>query len=401
MRTVPELLGDIPWFRRVPRDELRRVAGHFLPESLVAGQVLWRQGEAVSELGILVEGELVASLDGAEVGRVRAPDLVGEASAFFLGATRTATLAADRDATVLVLPTPDLRALRFQRSEVYACLLDQALRALVRRVGHTSREIAKHATGGNEQPRRAEPGVLARLWRTLRPGAPSMPCPPLGPLLRRMPGLGELVPEVEDALAAAFVPQSYAEGEVIVLEGESSNALWLVADGEIDVLRNVRGDRAELLTKLRAGQQFGMNTMIEMGPRTASCVAVTAGWLFRMDRAAWDALDGEAASRWRESVLATLASQIRNANGALARALGARRVPTVSPRPSPFAKSAGASVPPPGGPYPGATGPRVAAVDGFSELLRASGYLETLPADEAELENLSFTVDEDTRRRGR
>ncbi|MBM4390763.1 MAG: cyclic nucleotide-binding domain-containing protein [Deltaproteobacteria bacterium] len=401
MRTVPELLGDIPWFRRVPRDELRRVGDRFSTERLAAGQLLWGQGEAVSELGILVEGELVASLDGAEVGRVHTPDLVGEASAFFLGATRTATLAADRDATVLVLPTPDLRALRFQRSQVYASLLDQALRALVRRVGRTSREIAKHATGASEQPQRVEPGVLARLWRSLRPGGPSMPCPPLGPLLRRMPGLGDLEPAVGEALVARFKPQSYAEGEVLVLEGEAGDAMWLVADGEIDVLRNVRGDRAELLAKLRSGQQFGANAMIEMGPRTASCVAVTAGWLYRMDRDAWDALEGEAATRWRESTLATLASQIRNANGALSRALSVCRVPTVSPRPSPFAEPAGASVPPASGPHAGATGPRVEAVDAFHDLVLAAGYLESLPADEAELENLAFTRDDEAGSGGR
>ncbi len=399
-QSTGDLLVNIPWFRRVSRDEINRVAPSFVPQRLQPGEVLWKQGEAVSELGILVAGELMASVNGKEVGRVRSPDLVGEASAFFAGTVRSATLQASNPALVLALTTPDLRALRFQRSDVYACLLDQALRVLVRRVASTSREIAKHATGGTLQPSRKEPGVLARLWRSLRPGGPTEPPMALEPLLRRMPGMHDLDPEVERQVVGAFTAQPFAEGEILVLEGEPSNAMWVLADGEVDVLRNVRGDKAELLTKLRTGQQFGANTMIEMGPRSASCVAVSAGWAYRMDRTAWDGLRGDAATRWRECVLATLASQIRNANGALARALAGAEPAAPPTRPGATTgrpASPGLRAPSPGGKE------RVAAThtDNFDELLRASGFLESLPTEEAELESLTFEVDDASKRRTR
>ena len=39
--------------------------------------------------------------------------------------------------------------------------------------------------------------------------------------------------------------------------------------------------------------------------------------------------------------------------------------------------------------------------DNFDELLRASGFLESLPTEEAELESLTFEVDDASKRRTR
>jgi hypothetical protein len=54
-----------------------------------------------------------------------------------------------------------------------------------------------------------------------------------------------------------------------------------------------------------------------MGPRTATCHAAGAGWLYRMDRGAYQALQGRALLAWKECMLATLGLQLRNANALL------------------------------------------------------------------------------------
>lgn len=416
MPSVVDHLASVPFLRNVPSEELRRVAPSFTEQKLRAGEGLWQHGEAVADLGLLVQGALVATSAGREVGRVRAPDLVGEASAFFASATRTATLTAETASTVLLLTTPELRSLRFQRSPVYEVLLDHALRALVRRVAATGREIGKHAVGGEERVERKETGTLAKLWRSFRAEKPG-PCPPLAPLLRSMPGLSDMDTELEAGLVAQFEARSFAEGEVVVLEGEASDAMYVVADGEIDVLRNVRGDRAELLTKLRSGQTFGANTTIENGPRTASCVGIKPGWLYRMDKSAYEKLRGDVRLRWQECILATLASQIRNANGALAKALLTQGLASGQARLAAAAKSEGPKPgirPTPSGldtakTVPGASG--ISAADlaarreteqaRFAELLKASGFLESLPTDEFDLERLDVSYDEATKRRTR
>jgi CRP-like cAMP-binding protein len=149
-------------------------------------------------------------------------------------------------------------------------------------------------------------------------------------------------------------------------------------------LRHVRGDRAELLATLKPGDQFGVNTLVERGARTASCVASTAGWLWKMDAEAYGRLRGDARMLWRESVLAVLGSQIRNANAALQRA-------TPAMERQPAASSAGAVAARGGAPKR----------DGFNDLLKASGFLEALPAGEAELEELEVVLTEDDKRNPR
>jgi hypothetical protein len=94
---------------------------------------------------------------------------------------------------------------------------------------------------------------------------------------------------------------------------------------------------------------------------------------------------------WRESVLAVLASQIRNANASLQRASAAS---VGSPAGAGPATRAGAGSPPLG---------RHATrnEDGFKDLLKASGFLEALPTEEADLEQLEVVLTEDDRRNPR
>ncbi len=356
MGSIADELATIPFLRRVPAAELRASAPLWELVALGPGEALWEGGTAVDAVGIVLVGELVAELDGVVVGRVLPGELAGEASAFFAGRTRSATLRARTPAQVVALPVPSLHTLRWQRSPVYDALLDQALLTLTRRVSATNVRIAQVATGGVAAPARTEPSALVRLWKALRPGGPGGPCPALEPLLRRQPGLADADGETLAVLASAFVAEPVQEGQVVFLEGEPGAAAWLVADGQIDVLRNVRGDRAELLARLGPGSLFGINALVEKGARTASCVAAGPGWLYRMDADGYGRLRGPNRLAWRECLLGVLTTQIRNANAALQKASGGPQAPA-RPRAEPVGDAA------------------------FQDLLRASGWLEGVPDD--------------------
>lgn len=366
MSRLEDDLVTIPLFRRVATADLRLTAPLWTTLKLKAGQPVWDQGSAVDEMAVVLSGELSALVNGTEVGRVMPGEMIGEVAAFLSGSTRSASLRARKDSTLLTLPVPGLRALRWQRSPVYEALLDQALLALARRIRTSNLQVARIAEGASPAPVREEPSVLARLWRTLRPGGPKEPCPPLNPLLAQQPVLRTAEPALLDVLAAAFVAVPMEEGGVLCLEGETGDAAWLIAAGEVDVLRNVRGNRAELLKTLRAGDLFGVNALVELAPRSASGVARSAGWLYRIEAKAFQTLQGETRLIWRESVLASLALQLRNANGLLARLEGG-----------------------------------VPNDDGFRNLLAASGYLESLPAHDRALAELQVVVDEDQLRNPR
>lgn len=400
MGSIADELAIIPFLRRAPTEQLRASAPLWEQHALAPGEVLWKAGGAVDALAVLLVGELSAEVEGTAVGRVLPGELVGEASAFFANATRSATLRARTSSQVLTLSNASLHTLRWQGSSVYDALLEQGLVSLVRRIGATNVRIAQVATGGVAAPTRTEPSVLVRFWKALRPGGPTGACPPIEPLLRRQPGLAEVSAEVVAALAQGFVAEPVEEGKILFLEGETGAAAWLVADGSVDVLRNVRGNRAELLANLGPGSLFGINTLVERGARTASCVAARPGWLYRMDAEGYSTLRGPNRLAWRESLLGSLATQIRNANSGLQRASGAKAaMPAHTATPSAGSPSSAA----PSSAAPSSAGPSgrstVDADAQFKELLKASGWLEGLP--DVDLEAMEVVITEDQRRNPR
>ena len=358
----------LPLFQRVPAASVRAAAALWAVREVHTGEVLWRGGAPVEEIGVLLSGDLRAMVSEGEVGRVLPAEMIGEAAGFFAGSLRTASLVARSPSKVATLSVSGLRTLRWQRSPVYGALLDGALTTLARRIQLANQRIAGLAQGREAAPVRSEPALLARLWRSLVPGAPTEPCPDLLPLLKALPGLADATPELLKPLQAAFQAEPMMEGKALFLEGEQASSAYLVARGNVDVLRHVRGDRAERLATLKPGDVLGINTLIQAGPRTASCVAVGKGWLYRLDASAYEALQGDTRLWWRESMLGSLATQIKLSNQALRRDLGQAHT---------------------------------AKADGFQDLLTASAFLEGLSVDEDTLSSMEVVVTEDMRRNPR
>ncbi|HJN77791.1 MAG TPA: cyclic nucleotide-binding domain-containing protein [Myxococcota bacterium] len=257
-------------------------------------------------------------------------------------------------AKTVSLPVEGLKKLRVERNPVYKALLEQALLTLSRRIRSVDLSIAKVGAGALDRPKR-EASFTQKMWRKLVPGKPRGACPPLIPLLKKQPGLKLLEDHQLEKIAAGWEPVAHQEGEVVFLEGERGDSAYLVADGEIEVIRNVRGDKAQRLAVLLAGDTFGINTLIEPGTRSASCVAGGPTWAYRISSKAFRSPRGDSGTLWKESILAALASQIRAANLALNRA---KKVP-----------------PPPGG-------RRADSPEAFRQLLLAHGLIGGLPLSE-------------------
>lgn len=66
----------------------------------------------------------------------------------------------------------------------------------------------------------------------------------------------------------------------------------------------------------------GINALIDAGPRTASCVASSAGWLYRIELEHLRNPPAAAAVWWKEAMLFNLAHQLRVADESLARLKG-------------------------------------------------------------------------------
>ncbi len=90
-----------------------------------------------------------------------------------------------------------------------------------------------------------------------------------------------VAPPCLDALAQAVELVSFADGDVVIREGEVGDHALLIAQGEIEVFRDGSGD---VLARLGAGMLLGELALTSGQPRAASARAVGAARAWRIDR---------------------------------------------------------------------------------------------------------------------
>lgn len=312
-------------FRGVPQPALVATLPLWRVAQLKVGRLLWKQGRPADSLALVHTGALEVMVNGTVIDTVRAPEMVGEAAIFITGSQRMASLSASEPTQVLVLASAGLRQLRSQQSPLYTAILEYAIGSTLRRVHHLDRQIAQFRQGNFAAPPvREQDHFLSRLWHRLRPPPAPDPSgrPPLDELLARQPALAD--PAIRAALAPAFKAQHFRVGDVIAREGDVDLRAFVLAAGRLDALRIVeeRG-AALLLARFEPGTVFGVQALIEGGPRSASIVATTDGWLYSIDQAAHRALSAEVRTAWLEAMLAVLTSQCQAAGLSLQSALAA------------------------------------------------------------------------------
>lgn len=376
MSTVPTYLSTSQLFVRVPRGAVVASVPLWSLHHLADGEAFCHQGDPGDSIAILGAGECSVRVDGVEVGRIKLGEMVGETSAFFASGTRAASLVSSGPSTFVVLPAASLRKLRADRSPLYDPLLQRGLQELARRIQRANDRLTRLVEGTQERPVRKDPSAFVRLWKSLAPGRPGGAAPSLQPLLRGLPGLGKAPLEALAPLREAFQVRAFSQGEILFLEQDVADSAWLVAEGTVDVLRQVRGTRAERLATLNAGSLFGVNALVAGGARTASCIATSPGWAYRLGSDAHAGLQGDARQWWSECLLAVMEAQLRSTTGILGRAIkGPEAAPAAVPADSPAATPAPTEPP-------------------LDLLLQQSGFLEGLSSD-FNLDDIEVVVDDD------
>jgi CRP-like cAMP-binding protein len=90
-------------------------------------------------------------------------------------------------------------------------------------------------------------------------------------------------------LMERFRARGAAAGETVVREGEPSDGLYLVLEGELDVVKH-KDARRVVMGRLREGDLFGEMSCLRKAPASASVVVRRAGTLLRLPRTEFDAL---------------------------------------------------------------------------------------------------------------
>lgn len=128
---------------------------------------------------------------------------------------------------------------------------------------------------------------------------------------------------MDSALLDAIEPYStevrLAPGEVVVWEGHTQDALYLVLHGKLSVSQTVRGELESVLAELGPGASFGELSVFNPGPAAATVTAEERSVLWRIERRSIDRIVGEPDVAW--ALLKSLAGKVRMANARLVEAV--------------------------------------------------------------------------------
>jgi CRP/FNR family transcriptional regulator, cyclic AMP receptor protein len=125
-----EQLGAVSLFAGADRKELLEISKATTEHRVGPGEILVTQGEAGREAFVVVEGEAVVSVDGAEVARLGPGACIGEMALLDRG-PRSATVTAATPMTLLVLDPREFKGLMLKVPAI-AVKVAAALAARVR-----------------------------------------------------------------------------------------------------------------------------------------------------------------------------------------------------------------------------------------------------------------------------
>ena len=142
---IVELLGRVPVFSTLERDDLGRIAQLAVPRSFEPGQIVFREGDASDTCYVVRSGRARAIREHADGRTITLAtfgpgDIFGEL-AMFEDELRSATVEAVQDTSVVAVLGPDMRRLMVEHPEISIRLVV----ALGRRLRETNDRLAKQS----------------------------------------------------------------------------------------------------------------------------------------------------------------------------------------------------------------------------------------------------------------
>ncbi|MEC7986190.1 MAG: cyclic nucleotide-binding domain-containing protein [Myxococcota bacterium] len=312
-----ELLKELSFFKHLPQERLESSSLLWTARTLRAGENLWWQGQPAEEFAFICSGKLTVHIADEDIAEITVGEMLGEAGVF-TKEQRNASVSALEDSELLCLPMTHLETLRGSHSDIYDLILDQCLNRMALRVQEMGRKIARLARGDSPIPERKTETAFGKFWKRLTGSNNQIPASAMT-ALRKLPKLKEASKDSLIQIISAMTPHKVDKGTPIFLEADPGDSVFLLADGCVDVKRNVRGGKSERLASLYTGAIFGTGSLLLRERRNAACVASanTDCWVYEMDLSAHRSLTGEAGRLWRESLVAALAFQLRSADNRL------------------------------------------------------------------------------------
>ncbi|MGH7719165.1 MAG: cyclic nucleotide-binding domain-containing protein [Gemmatimonadaceae bacterium] len=139
-------------------------------------------------------------------------------------------------------------------------------------------------------------------------------------LLRNVAIFKDLDDDELSRVAELCEERTYESGEYVFHEGESGNRLFLVAEGEVRISRQIPGAGEEALAVLKTGALFGEMAVFDRSERSTDAIAHGGTRLITISRAEFEMLldfNRELAYKVLWSVVRLLSTRLRGTNDSL------------------------------------------------------------------------------------
>jgi CRP/FNR family transcriptional regulator, cyclic AMP receptor protein len=120
--------------------------------------------------------------------------------------------------------------------------------------------------------------------------------------------------EEYEGVLALLEQRSYAKGDVILHEGKSEQALWILVKGTCEVVKKNKSKTEHSLATLESGSAFGEMSFFQKAPHSATVRASTAVKVLRMTRENYEQLhtrNPTAAYKITQIVVSLMAQRLR------------------------------------------------------------------------------------------
>lgn len=259
-------LKKVPLFHGVPADSLISLAKTVRTASFADGELLFEQGDEGDSMCLIQAGGARIEVDGQEVARVGAGEVIGE-MAVIDGQPRSACCVADGATSVVEISAGDFASL----VRTHASAAMAVLRTISARLRTASARSRGRDDTASTRPSRCRASMLPSAVGGLT--ALVEGCTFLGQV--------ELFAELEATelvkIAELAMSLTIYAGEVLFEQGEQGDSMYLLRSGRI----SVQIDGAEVAV-VGARDPIGEMALIDGEPRSATCVVAEEAMVMRI-----------------------------------------------------------------------------------------------------------------------
>ncbi|TCS37536.1 cyclic nucleotide-binding protein [Paucimonas lemoignei] len=113
--------------------------------------------------------------------------------------------------------------------------------------------------------------------------------------LKNLPAFEDFATPHLEALAKHLHVTPHADGQVFIRQGEQGAALYLLLKGAVHITQHDNGGEEYMLRELADGEMFGILSLVDDMPASATCTAKGPGETAALSREAFQALFEDAA----------------------------------------------------------------------------------------------------------